>query len=72
MGKYMVTVLLSAGFKNGALNPVVHSNRKRAFHLIVGSVETKIRCLAKDMGIWGLSISLNYCTKLLKSEAVKA
>lgn len=68
----MVTMLLSASFKNGAFNSVVQNNRKRAFHLIVGSVETKIRCLTKDMGIQGLSITLNYCTKLLKSEATKA
>lgn len=53
MGKYIV----SAYFKNGALTSVVYSYWKRVFHLAVGSLEEKIRCLAKEMRIQGLSIT---------------
>ena len=54
--EYIVTVLVSAYLKNGTLTSVVYNNRKKVFHLIVGSLEVKISCLAMEVGIHRFSV----------------
>lgn len=61
MGKYIVTMLVSACCKKCALTLAVYSSWKRVFHLIsFDCLEVKIRCLAKE---WGIQVFSNEMDK---------
>lgn len=68
MGKYIVTMLVSACCKADALTLVVYSNRK-SISFDCREVKDENWVSYKGDGDSGI---LNYWTKLLKSKAVKA